>query len=99
VPRKVVIRPKAEADLGDIWSHTVREWSETQAVAYLEGLDAAIRLLADFPEIARLREEFTPPVRIYTYRSHVIVFLADDQTLEIIRVPYARSNWRALLSE
>lgn len=99
MPRKVLYRPKAETDLGDIWSYTVSAWSEAQAVNYLEGLDAAFTLLSDFPEISRLRSEFTPAVRIYTYRSHLVIYASDDASIEVIRILHTRSDWMALLSE
>lgn len=97
--RQVLWRPKAEADLDDIWRHTVETWSEGQAVAYLTGLDRTLGLLAEFPEMARLREEFEPPVRIHPYRAHLVIFLSDDSVLDVVRVVHARSNWQAVLSE
>ncbi|MEQ8897959.1 MAG: type II toxin-antitoxin system RelE/ParE family toxin [Roseovarius sp.] len=97
--RQVLLRPRAEADLADIWDYTVGAWSEAQAVSYLTGLDATLGLLAEFPETARLREEFVPPVRIHPYRAHLIVFLADDSVLDVVRVMHARPNWQAFLTE
>ena len=97
--RQILWRPRAEADLDEIWSYTVERWSEGQAVAYLTGLDRTLRLLAEFPETARLREEFVPPVRIHPYRAHLIVFLADERGLDVVRVVHARANWQAILSE
>lgn len=97
--RTVRLRPKAEADLDEIWAWTVARWSETQAIAYLEGMEAGFRLLAEYPEIARLRQELSPPVRLYRYRRHVIVFRAGDAGLEILRVLHSRANWQSLLAE
>ncbi len=66
---------------------------------YLEGLDAALALLSDFPEIARLRSEFVPAVRIYTYRSHLVIYASDETSIEVIRILHAKSDWMSLLSE
>ena len=97
--REVHFRPKAEEDLNDIWDYTVLNWSQEQATSYLEGLEAAVNLLREFPESVRLREEFTPSIRAYSYRSHLVIFTSDDTRIEVIRVLHARSNWQVLFSE
>lgn len=95
----VVLRPAAEADLGDIWDYTVGAWSEKQAEVYLTGLGQAFDRLGEFPEMARLRMEFTPPVRILPYQSHLIVYLAEDDLIDVIRVLHSRANWTTLIVE
>ena len=99
MPRQVRLRPRARADLSDIWDHTVAQWSVAQAEAYLGGLDAVLTLIAAQPEIARLRPEFSPPVRLHPYRRHVIVYRAEDTAIEVVRILHARSNWAVLLGE
>lgn len=97
--RQVKLRPRAEEDLDDIWAYTVDIWSEAQAVDYLSGMDAALKLLAEFPEMARLRQEFTPPMRIHPYRKHLIIYVAEDSFIDVVRVVHAQANWSALLTE
>ena len=95
----VTLRPAAEADLAEIWNYTVEAWSEDQAEVYLTGLGQTFDRLAQFPEMARLRVEFTPPVRILPYQSHLIVYLAEGDLIDVIRVLHSRANWTTLLSE
>ena len=97
--RRVRLRPRAEADLDDIWGYTVDIWSEAQAVDYLSGMDAALKLLAEFPEMARLRREFAPPIRIHPYRKHLIIYSADDGFIDVVRVVHAQANWSLFLTE
>ena len=97
--RQVKLRPRAEADLDDIWDYTVDTWSEVQAVDYLSGMEAALKLLAEFPEMARLRQEFTPPVRIHSYRKHLIIYIADECFIDVVRVVHAQANWSVFLTE
>lgn len=96
---EIRFRPKAEADLEEIWEYTVSTWSEDQAVLYLENLKAAVDLLAEFPEMARLRKEFRPAVRLHPVREHLIVYLEHHDSLDVVRVLHNRSNWTALLAE
>lgn len=95
----VTLRPAAEADLAEIWDYTVEAWSEDQAKVYLTGLGQAFDRLAQFPELARLRMEFTPPVRILPYQGHLIVYLAEGTQIDVIRVLHSRANWATLLAD
>lgn len=95
----IKFRPRAERDLVDIWDYTAATWSEDQALSYLESLKAAVDLLAEFPEMARRRAEFTPAVRLHPVREHIVVYRVEDNALEIIRILHSRSNWSALLAE
>lgn len=95
----IKFRPQAEQDLVEIWDYTASTWSEDQALSYLEGLKAAVDLLAEYPEMARRRAEFTPAVRLHPVREHIVVYRAEDNALEIIRILHSRSNWAALLAE
>lgn len=52
---------------------------------------------ADFPALARLRKEISPPVRIHPHRAHLIIYIETDATLDVIRVLHARSNWTRYL--
>lgn len=97
MPRQVALRPRAIADIEDIWAYTVETWSREQAESYLAGLDVAMFTLSEFPEMARLRPEFEPPVRIHPYRAHLIVYRFSDVAIDVIRILPARSDWAAVL--
>ena len=96
--RSLLLRPKALSDLDDIWGHTVERWSARQAEAYFTALNAALALLCEHPEIARLHD-FTPPVRIFPFRSHLVIYMADDATAHVVRILHMRANWLVLLAE
>jgi toxin ParE1/3/4 len=97
VNRKVVLRPRARADLRDIWLYTVERWSKRQAESYVRGLYAMFGFLADQPEVARERLDVSPPVRLHPYKSHLVIFRASDLTLDVLRVVHGRSNWWEIL--
>lgn len=97
--RSLALRPRAEQDLAEIWDFTQNRWSQAQARSYLQGISSTFDLLLEHPEIARERGEFSPPVRIHPFRSHMIIFMSNDDTVEIVRVVHSRSNWAELLSD
>ena len=97
--RRLKLRRQARVDLSEIWAFTAKQWSAAQADQYLNGLDDILSLLGATPEISRLHVNYTPPVRVYRYRSHLVIFTADDSVLEVIRVVHGRSNWVELLAD
>ena len=74
-------------------------WGADQADRYADGLFAVFDLLAEFPELAREREEFTPPVRIHPSGSHLVIYRPEGQGVEIIRILHAHQNLMAYLNE
>jgi toxin ParE1/3/4 len=96
--RRLAFRSKALADLDDIWTHTVDRWSVGQAQTYLTTLDETLGLLCDHPEIARLHD-FKPPVRIFPFQSHLVIFVAEETLLDVIRILPMRSDWQVLLTD
>lgn len=94
-----VLRPAAEADLSEFWLHGAERWSVEQAERYSDGLFAVFDLLAEFPEMAREREEFSPPVRVYLSGSHLVIYRLEGQGVEIIRILHAHQNLTAYLHE
>ena len=97
--RRLTFHPRAAADLADVWDYTASRWSEAKAVRYLTGLQAMLDLLRLHPEIARLREEFSPPVKLHHSGSHLVILVATAAELQVIRVGHGRSNWKALIVE
>lgn len=94
-----LLRPAAEADLSVIWQHGAATWGVEQAERYAEGLFALFDLLAGFPEIARERTEFSPPVRIHPSGAHLVLYRREGQWVEIIRVLHAHQNLTAYLQD
>ena len=94
-----MLRPAARADLAKIWNDGAMTWGADQADRYADGLFAVFDLLAEFPELAREREEFTPPVRIHPSGSHLVIYRPEGQGVEIIRILHAHQNLMAYLNE
>ena len=96
---RVCLTPEAEIDLEDIWIYTAKLWSVIQADNYIDGLVAKFNLLAAAPLIARERHEFSPPVRVHHYQSHVVIYRVSGGDLQVLRVAHMKQNWARLLGE
>lgn len=84
---------RAEEDLIQIYISSVEAFGETQAERYQETLEAAFDLIGEFPEMARERAEYDPPVRIHPCKSHVVIYLNEPSGPFIIRVRHAHEDW------
>ncbi|MEL7301721.1 MAG: type II toxin-antitoxin system RelE/ParE family toxin [Pseudomonadota bacterium] len=91
----IVIRPRADDDLDDIWLYTAREWSVAQADSYIMSLHAAFSRLSNNPEICRERTEFQPPIRLYQSGKHHVIYRVMEGQLLIMRVLHIRRDWQA----
>ena len=85
--------PAALQDLEDIWEFSARRWSPAQADKYLTRMVGAFERIAANPHMVRSRREYTPPVRIYRYESHVIIFMDQTDHIAIIRVRHGSEDW------
>ena len=94
-----LLRPKAETDLAAIWQHGANRWGVGQADRYTDGMFALFDLLGQFPEMARERAEFSPPVRIHPTGVHLVIYRTESHGVEIIRILHASQNLAAYLLE
>jgi toxin ParE1/3/4 len=88
----------ADEDIVEIYLHGKRSFGTIQAEHCQDGLFRTFALLASDPNLARLRDEFRPPVRLYPYGVHVIIFADHGDDVTIIRVLHGRQDWIGRLS-
>ena len=91
------IRPAARADLANIWQEGASSWGAAQADRYVDSLFALFDLLVDFPDLAPERPEFAPPVRIHPISAHLVIYRAQREGIDVIRVLHARQELTAFL--
>ena len=96
--RLLKLTPAAERDLEDIWVYTAETWGAAQAERYLDDIGAVFERLTAFPEMARLRPEFTPPVRIHPTGRHLVIYVVTEDSIEVLRVLGARQDWVGMLA-
>lgn len=86
---------RAEEDLIDIYLASVEAFGPAQADRYQDVLEAAFDLIGRFPEIARERTEFDPPVRVHPCKSHLVIYLVGPDGPFIVRVRHAHEDWES----
>lgn len=82
----VVIRyPRAQDDIVEIWDY-IADDSEAQADAFVDRLDAKFQLLAQQPELGRVREELAPGLRSFPVGRYVIFYMPVSDGIAVVRV-------------
>lgn len=76
----------AQTDVQGIARYTQKEWGSAQRRRYLDGLQDKFEALLEAPRTAAERLDFEPPVRIFPYEKHLIVYAIDDGGILIVRV-------------
>jgi toxin ParE1/3/4 len=89
---------KVDEDIIGIYLHGVKNFGQAQAEKYHAGLEKTFALLNENPDMARERMEFHPPVHIHFHEVHVVVYVANEEGILILRVLPGRQDWESYLS-
>lgn len=93
-----VLSAEARDDLREIQDYIARDSAEA-ARRVLEELRAAMRRLAEMPQIGHLREDLADePLRFWPVHSYLIIYRPDRRPLEVVRVLSGYRDIAELLS-
>jgi toxin ParE1/3/4 len=84
----------AEEDIIGIAEQGIRLFGPIQARRYHDELFAIFDMIAAYPRIARERMELSPPMRIYPFKAHLVIYRVEDGgNVLIARVRHAHEDW------
>jgi toxin ParE1/3/4 len=86
------LSPLAQADLDGIWNHTVAQWDEAQAQAYILGLDASMKLLAENPRMGRSIDDIRKGYFKFPAASHILIYRLTPDAIEFMRILHNRMD-------
>lgn len=87
----------ALGDLRSIRAYTLETWGGEQEERYLNRIWAKFESIRLDPTRYRLRPDLFPGCRIVAEGKHVILFRADANQLEIVRVLHAATDFKRCL--
>ncbi len=91
-----IVSPVASRDLDEIWVY-IAEDSPSAADRWLDKLEKAIHLLASVPTVGHVRKDLTDkPVLFWPVGRYLMIYRADRQPIEIVRVISAYRDVTAL---
>ena len=82
------LTPRALADLDAIASYTLERWGEAQVEAYLRALSNRFEWLAENPQLGKPRDDVAKGYRCYLQGRHLIFYIFDDSSVDIIGLPH-----------
>ncbi|MBY0521178.1 MAG: type II toxin-antitoxin system RelE/ParE family toxin, partial [Sphingomonas sp.] len=65
---------RAEADLADIRDYSAEQFGIDRAIAYVDGIEDAFRLILEYPKTGSLHPTLNPPVRSLACQRHRIFY-------------------------
>lgn len=84
---------EADLDLFGIFLESSERYGDVQADRYRASLIHLFSLLAECPEMARLRDELHPPIRVQPHDPYLIFYdVLEDRTVMIQRIRHARED-------
>jgi toxin ParE1/3/4 len=97
--RSYRLTPQAENDIDAVYEHVASD-NVTAAGRLLYRFREAFETLAAMPGLGHLREDLTEePLRFWSVGPYLIIYRAEQEPLEILRVIHGSRDARALLDE
>lgn len=88
---EVVVSPRAETDLQDIWFNIAID-NPTAADRVLLEIGESLGRLSDFPEMGSPRPELAPTARILVVRNYFVLYEPIAGGVEVVRVLHGARN-------
>lgn len=86
----------AKEDLKAIRKYGRKEHGLARSSVYIAELISTLDIIADNPELGRLRTELDPPVRVHPHGAHVLIYkLSEDRRPLILAIRGAAEDWLA----
>ncbi len=76
----------AASDYDNIIDHSLAEFGNVAALAYVDAVEAAFRQLTEYPLSGRAETSLHPDARSVGCQSHRIYYSVDDQQIVIRRI-------------
>ncbi|WP_062208868.1 type II toxin-antitoxin system RelE/ParE family toxin [Aureimonas sp. AU12] len=89
---EIRLRPRARADLGEIFAYSIERWSVSRADRYILALTAGMEAVTRSPDLGRAIEGIEPPIRSYAVASHLIVCRSTPRGIDVVRVLHRRMD-------
>jgi toxin ParE1/3/4 len=90
----ILRRPRASADLSEIWEFIAQENIE-RADAFIDRIDEKFRALAEQPLMGRERRELGPGIRSIAMAPYVVFYEALPDGVMIVRVLHGARDVKA----
>jgi len=91
---RFVLKPRAQADLEEIWDYTVDRWGIDQAETYTRQLSKHVQAVADNPALGHECKEVRAGYRQYPSGFHVLFYRLTDGGIEVVRILHEPMDYK-----
>jgi toxin ParE1/3/4 len=93
---ELVYSDAAIDDLEEIFALSIQEWGDDHFVRFRQELVASIRSLVHQPALGGERNDLAPGIRLLHVAPHWVIYLANEDRVEIVRVMHQRRDLRRI---
>ena len=86
------LSPEAQKDFSSILRYTGERWGRKQLLIYRDKLHDALMLIEGNPALGHHSAELPTMHRLYFVGSHVIVYRARQDVIEVVRILHQRMS-------
>lgn len=90
---RYALRPRARADLADIWSYTASQWGVDQAETYIRQIRSAVEAVAANPGLGKSCDEVRAGYRRYPAGMHLLFYKLSSEGVDVIRILHRRMDF------
>jgi toxin ParE1/3/4 len=90
---RVVLTPRAQTDLDEIWDYTLDRWGLDQAESYTRQLWKDIEIVAERPSLGRECPDVRRGYRMYPSGSHVLFYRETIDGVDLVRILHERMDY------
>jgi toxin ParE1/3/4 len=83
---KILIKPRAEEDLKNIYSYSLQEFGIKKARQYVKNLDEVFRKISENPNLGSHASYVKSKLIFYRSTSHLIFYQITNSSVTIIRI-------------
>ncbi len=88
---------ETENDISSIYEYGIQEYGLENAQSYILGLDQLFQILVENPDMGWDASEFSPFLKRFTYRSHIVFYKRMDLDIFIVRVLHLSMDYKGYL--
>ncbi len=86
---KILKSEISKQDIKDIWKYSFDNWGVKQADKYVIDLYKSFDTIARYPRISKEYLNFSPKLRIYRHKHHLIIYnVNENDNIYILRILY-----------
>lgn len=83
---RILLLPRAQLDMDDVWSYTTLHWGIKQAEFYTRQLWQQMQIIAANPAMGRSCSHIRKDYYSYPVASHVISFRVIEGGIDVVRI-------------